>query len=495
MDNIPPPHHEHRAGRGHGPPRGWCRSLRASSATCSSTSAIPAHRDRPHPDPRRPRRAARADPRARPRAAGAGGARPVRLRAVRPGLGTALDLGTARRARRARTSPPPGGCSPGGAGWTGTATASGRTATGAPLSLRLLVSRLQPEQRVQMAADRSRSSCARSACGSSWCGWTSAVWIERRSAGDFDIDFSVGEPGPFAQRARLQLVVRRSRQRRGTTAIPARGLAAPAGDREPRRRIAGCGTDFLRRVEENAPAAFLYTQTLRLRGEPPLPRRDHPARSRRGARSGAGPRPDPDLTRWLVRRIAQAVVTFAIAVVLMFVLMRLAPGDPLSRMQEDRPMSPEEIAQPPRDLRARPADPPAVRRVRARRLPRRPRHSRSSTACRSPPSSRRGSPATLLLGGAALLLNFTLGLWLGVRQAVRRGSREDRALTALSLAGYATPSFWLGLVLAWLVGIELGWLPVAGHAGSAALAGRALARARARRRRAPGPSGAHAVAS
>ena len=71
-------------------------------------------------------------------------------------------------------------------------------------------------------------------------------------------------------------------------------------------------------------------------------------------------------------------------------------------------------------------------------------------------------PPTLLLGGAAILLNFTLGLWLGVRQAVRRGSREDRALTALSLTGYATPSFWLGLVLAWLVGIELRWLPVAG---------------------------------
>ena len=71
-------------------------------------------------------------------------------------------------------------------------------------------------------------------------------------------------------------------------------------------------------------------------------------------------------------------------------------------------------------------------------------------------------PATLLLGGAAILLNFTLGLWLGVRQAVRRGSHEDRALTVLSLTGYATPSFWLGLVLAWLVGIRLGWLPVAG---------------------------------
>jgi peptide/nickel transport system permease protein len=50
-------------------------------------------------------------------------------------------------------------------------------------------------------------------------------------------------------------------------------------------------------------------------------------------------------------------------------------------------------------------------------------------------------PATLLLGGSVLLLNFTLGIWLGVRQAVKRGTAEDRWLTTLSLAGYATPSF------------------------------------------------------
>jgi peptide/nickel transport system permease protein len=68
----------------------------------------------------------------------------------------------------------------------------------------------------------------------------------------------------------------------------------------------------------------------------------------------------------------------------------------------------------------------------------------------------------LLLGGSVLVLNFTLGLWLGVRQAVRRGQREDRWLTAVSLVGYATPSFWLGLVLAWFVGIKLRLLPAAG---------------------------------
>jgi len=159
--------------------------------------------------------------------------------------------------------------------------------------------------------------------------------------------------------------------------------------------------------------------------------------------------------------MAQAAVTFAIAVVLMFVLMRLAPGDPLSRLQESRPMNPAEVAHL-RELYH--LDQPIheqfvafVQGVFAADLGTSIEHGLPVTtllASRLPP--------TILLSGAAILLNFTFGLWLGVRQAVRRGTREDRALTVLSLAGYATPSFWLGLVLAWLVGIRLRWLPVAG---------------------------------
>jgi peptide/nickel transport system permease protein len=167
------------------------------------------------------------------------------------------------------------------------------------------------------------------------------------------------------------------------------------------------------------------------------------------------------LTAWLARRIGQAIVTFVAAVVLMFVLMRLAPGDPLSRLQGERPMGAEEVA----ELRRKYGlDEPLGRQFLAfvqgvgrgefgtsieHGLP-----VQSLIAARIVP--------TLLLGGTAILLNFTLGLWLGVRQAVRRGSREDRALTLLSLTGYAMPSFWLGLVLAWAVGIELRWLPAAG---------------------------------
>jgi peptide/nickel transport system permease protein len=45
---------------------------------------------------------------------------------------------------------------------------------------------------------------------------------------------------------------------------------------------------------------------------------------------------------------------------------------------------------------------------------------------------------------------------------VRKDSREDRWITTLSLAGYATPSFWLGLVLAAFVGVRWRLLPPAG---------------------------------
>jgi peptide/nickel transport system permease protein len=164
---------------------------------------------------------------------------------------------------------------------------------------------------------------------------------------------------------------------------------------------------------------------------------------------------------WLVRRTLQALVTFLVAVVLLFILMRVAPGDPLSRLSGDRPISATEIAV----LRARYGlDQPISRQFRSfiggmvrGDLGVSIEYGRPVTSLLA-----ERLPATLLLGGTVLLLNFTVGLWLGVRQAVRRGRREDRWLTTLSLAGYAMPSFWLGLVLAWLVGIKWRLLPAAG---------------------------------
>jgi peptide/nickel transport system permease protein len=164
--------------------------------------------------------------------------------------------------------------------------------------------------------------------------------------------------------------------------------------------------------------------------------------------------------RWLVGRTLQALGTLLIALLLLFVMMRLAPGDPFSR-SDDHPLSAAEITA----LRAEyKLDQPITAQLAAfvGNLAR--GDLGTSIEYRRPVRALLAErlPATLLLGGAVLLLNFTVGIWLGVRQAVGRGAAADRWLTTLSLAGYATPSFWLGLVLAWLVGVRWRLLPAAG---------------------------------
>jgi peptide/nickel transport system permease protein len=167
------------------------------------------------------------------------------------------------------------------------------------------------------------------------------------------------------------------------------------------------------------------------------------------------------MIRWLTQRALQALAAFAISLTILFFLMRAAPGDPLARVTEGRPLSPAEIAV----LRARYGlDQPVTTQFRSflgglvrGDLGVSIEYGRPVTGLLA-----ERLPATLLLGGSVLLLNFTVGLWLGVRQAVRRGRAEDRWLTTAALVGYAMPSFWLGLVLAWLFGIKLRLLPAAG---------------------------------
>jgi peptide/nickel transport system permease protein len=165
--------------------------------------------------------------------------------------------------------------------------------------------------------------------------------------------------------------------------------------------------------------------------------------------------------RWLLRRALQSLVTLAVALVILFLLMHILPGDPLSRVGEGRPLTPEQI----QALRDRyDLNRPLLEQLWSFVVGLVHGDLGVSIEYARPVTGLvlERLPATLLLGGTVLLLNFTVGLWLGVRQAVRKDSAEDRWLTTVSLAGYATPSFWLGLVLAWLVGVNWRLLPPAG---------------------------------
>ena len=167
------------------------------------------------------------------------------------------------------------------------------------------------------------------------------------------------------------------------------------------------------------------------------------------------------MARWLTGRVLHALLTLAIAACILFFLMRIVPGDPLSRLSDDRPIAPREIAR----LRERYGlDQPVLRQF-TRFAGAAVRGDLGTSIEFGRPVSRligERLPATLLLGGTVLLLNFTLGLWLGVRQAVRRGRATDRWLEVASLAGYSVPSFWLGLLLAWLAATHWRLLPSGG---------------------------------
>jgi peptide/nickel transport system permease protein len=68
-------------------------------------------------------------------------------------------------------------------------------------------------------------------------------------------------------------------------------------------------------------------------------------------------------------------------------------------------------------------------------------------------------PATVELASAAMILATVIGVPLGVMCAVRRNSLIDSLARVGALTGVSMPIFWLGLVLAWIFGVQLGLLP------------------------------------
>ncbi|RWO23464.1 ABC transporter permease [Mesorhizobium sp.] len=71
-------------------------------------------------------------------------------------------------------------------------------------------------------------------------------------------------------------------------------------------------------------------------------------------------------------------------------------------------------------------------------------------------------PNTLLLMGSATALSFGLGSALGIYAGARPGGFRDRLLSMGSLALYAVPGFWLGLVLIIVFAVDLRWFPIGG---------------------------------
>lgn len=71
-------------------------------------------------------------------------------------------------------------------------------------------------------------------------------------------------------------------------------------------------------------------------------------------------------------------------------------------------------------------------------------------------------PTTIGLATSVLIVGFSLGMVVGVLQALRPNSRLDDVLTFVSLFGFAVPTFWLALMMILIFSVRLDWLPTSG---------------------------------
>jgi len=165
--------------------------------------------------------------------------------------------------------------------------------------------------------------------------------------------------------------------------------------------------------------------------------------------------------RYLIGRLLQAVSVVFLVTTLTFLLVHLAPGDPLSAAL-DRPGVSESVRA---QWRAqfgldRPLGEQYVRWLAS--IPR--GELGYSFSHRRPVRDvlLDALPRTLLLAGLALAFSFALGIAVGVLQAERLGSSRDRWLGRVLLLLYSVPDFWLALLALMLFAYKLPLLPPGG---------------------------------
>src|SRR4030042_1326197 len=171
------------------------------------------------------------------------------------------------------------------------------------------------------------------------------------------------------------------------------------------------------------------------------------------------------MTTYIHRRILMGIIVIFIVTVMVFLFIRLLPGDPLTiylNKTDIQQLTPEQL----QELRVKfGLEKPLpmqyvdwigglfkgdmgqsvyynidVRLLMTERL-----------------------PVTLYLGALAFVISGVLGISFGVICALKRGTWVDTLVTLLANIGITMPSFWVGIILIYLLSLQLGWLPVSGY--------------------------------
>lgn len=168
---------------------------------------------------------------------------------------------------------------------------------------------------------------------------------------------------------------------------------------------------------------------------------------------------------YIGRRLLGAIPVLWGVATLVFVIMRLLPGDPAALMLSEAGGSAQAIA----ELRAELGLDESLLTQYGRYLTRLAQADLGTSLFTQRSVAVTISEqlfSTIELAIAAILVATALGLTLGVVAAVRHNSWLDTFVMAISVAGISTPIFWSALLLIWLFAVILDWLPATGQGGA-----------------------------
>jgi peptide/nickel transport system permease protein len=169
----------------------------------------------------------------------------------------------------------------------------------------------------------------------------------------------------------------------------------------------------------------------------------------------------PGLFRYVAGRLLRALLTVVGLVTIVFLLVRLIPGDPVEAILGDQ-AGPEEKAELRRALEL---DRPVGEQYLS--FLGNMADGSMGTSFRQPDRSvwsLMGAvlPNTIVLAIAALLVAWFVAIPLGTVAAARAGKGWDKIASTAAVAGLAIPNIWLGPLLILAFGVKLRWLPLPG---------------------------------
>ena len=162
--------------------------------------------------------------------------------------------------------------------------------------------------------------------------------------------------------------------------------------------------------------------------------------------------------RYLIRRAIISIFTLIAISIVVYTILALAPGDPLSGFANNPNVPPE--------LRER------IRKTMGLDDPIHVQYLRWASAyvqgdwlqsysakipVRDYVLSR--LPTTLMITGSALLLSILVALPIGVFSAIKQYSLFDQAATTFAFLGFSIPTFFSGILMILIFSVYLGWLP------------------------------------